>query len=203
MKKIYVASILAISMASGCSMLGGSDTVSYKELQTQGINLAERSNTINYKPSVIKEAEIARIAVNTAFFAAKPAYERYTEELQATPALGNYFAAVEAMESEEDKRAIYDGLTPENKIIVDKFVQSSVFNEVMGGLKEAAGPALKSLGTFLALDSSQILASVDFSDLMAEKDKLALTTEQVTYLNSTVVSAYQNYQIISAFSAAK
>lgn len=195
--------VLAASMVSGCSMIGGQETVSYEDLKHEGAELAVRSNGDNYVPSVVKEAEVARIAVNTAFLASKPAYERYTEELLATPALGNYFSAVEAVDSEEEKRAIYDSLTEEDKKVVDNYMASSVFSEVIEGLKDAALPATKSVVTFMAMDQTDLLDGVEFSALLTEKDKFALTAEQALYINETVVSAYENYQIISAFSAAK
>ncbi|CAH6977053.1 conserved exported hypothetical protein [Vibrio chagasii] len=203
MKKTLLTMVLAASMVSGCSMIGGQETVSYEDLKHEGAELAVRSNGDNYVPSVVKEAEIARIAVNTAFLASKPAYERYTEELLATPALGNYFSAVEAVDSEEEKRAIYDSLTEEDKKVVDNYMASSVFSEVIEGLKDAALPATKSVVTFMAMDQTDLLDGVEFSALLTEKDKFALTAEQALYINETVVSAYENYQIISAFSAAK
>ncbi|CAH6803373.1 conserved exported hypothetical protein [Vibrio chagasii] len=203
MKKTLLTMVLAASMVSGCSMIGGQETVSYEDLKHEGAELAVRSNGDNYVPSVVKEAEVARIAVNTAFLASKPAYERYTEELLATPALGNYFSAVEAVDSEEEKRAIYDSLTEEDKKVVDNYMASSVFSEVIEGLKDAALPATKSVVTFMAMDQTDLLDGVEFSALLTEKDKFALTAEQALYINETVVSAYENYQIISAFSAAK
>ncbi|CAH7002466.1 conserved exported hypothetical protein [Vibrio chagasii] len=203
MKKTLLTMVLAASMVSGCSMIGGQETVSYEDLKHEGAELVVRSNGDNYVPSVVKEAEIARIAVNTAFLASKPAYERYTEELLATPALGNYFSAVEAVDSEEEKRAIYDSLTEEDKKVVDNYMASSVFSEVIEGLKDAALPATKSVVTFMAMDQTDLLDGVEFSALLTEKDKFALTAEQALYINETVVSAYENYQIISAFSAAK
>ncbi|NOH34678.1 hypothetical protein [Vibrio chagasii] len=203
MKKTLLTMVLAASMLSGCSMIGGQETVSYEDLKHEGAELAIRSNGDNYVPSIVKEAEVARIAVNTAFLASKPAYERYTEELLATPALGNYFSAVEAVDSEEEKRAIYDSLTEEDKKVVDNYMASSVFSEVIEGLKDAALPATKSVVTFMAMDQTDLLDGVEFSALLTEKDKFALTAEQALYLNETVVSAYENYQIISAFSAAE
>ncbi|CAH6848451.1 conserved exported hypothetical protein [Vibrio chagasii] len=203
MKKTLLTMVLTASMVSGCSMIGGQETVSYEDLKHEGAELAVRSNGDNYVPSVVKEAEVARIAVNTAFLASKPAYERYTEELLATPALGNYFSAVEAVDSEEEKRAIYDSLTEEDKKVVDNYMASSVFSEVIEGLKDAALPATKSVVTFMAMDQTDLLDGVEFSALLTEKDKFALTAEQALYINETVVSAYENYQIISAFSAAK
>ncbi|MCG9565461.1 hypothetical protein [Vibrio chagasii] len=203
MKKTLLTMVLAASMVSGCSMIGGQETVSYEDLKHEGAELAVRSNGDNYVPSVVKEAEVARIAVNTAFLASKPVYERYTEELLATPALGNYFSAVEAVDSEEEKRAIYDSLTEEDKKVVDNYMASSVFSEVIEGLKDAALPATKSVVTFMAMDQTDLLDGVEFSALLTEKDKFALTAEQALYINETVVSAYENYQIISAFSAAK
>lgn len=202
MKKTLFAVVLAASMVSGCSMFG-QETLSYSELTQQGSELAIRSNGENYVPSVVKEAEIARIAVNTAFHASKPAYERYTESLLAEPAVNNYFAAVEAVDSEEEKRAIYDSLTAEDKKLVDEFTSSPVFDGVMEGLKNAAEPALKSILLFTSMDSSSLLKGVEFAALLTEKEKIALTAEQVLYMSNTVVSAYENYQIISAFNSAE
>lgn len=203
MKKTLLAMALTVSMVSGCSMFGGSDTLSYADLQVQGSELAVRSDAENYEPSVVKEAEVARLAVNTAFHVSKPVYERYIENLLATPEVGNYFSAVEAVDSEEEKRAIYDALSDEDKKMIDDYVASSVFEDIMDGLKNAALPAVNSVATFMALDTAGLLKDVEFTALLLEKEKLALTAEQVLYMNETVVSAYENYQIISAFSSAE
>ncbi len=203
MKKTLLAMALAVSMVSGCSMIGGSDQVSYEELQKEGNVLLEQSNEAGYKASNVQELEAIRLLVNSAFLASKPAYERYTEELLKTPELGNYFAAVEAVDSEEEKRAIYDGLPSEQKKIVDDFNKSSIGNEIMSGLKDASLVVLKNSAVFLETDTTSMLADIDFSKLMDEKDAVSFTAEQVTYLDKTVVSAYKNYKQVSAFSNSK
>lgn len=203
MKKTLLAMALAVSMVSGCSMISGSDQVSYEELQKEGNVLLEQSNEAGYKASNVQELEAIRLLVNSAFLASKPAYERYTEELLKTPELGNYFAAVEAVDSEEEKRAIYDGLPSEQKKIVDDFNKSSIGNEIMSGLKDASLVVLKNSAVFLEADTTSMLADIDFSKLMDEKDAVSFTAEQVTYLDKTVVSAYKNYKQVSAFSNSK
>lgn len=203
MKKTVLAMVLAATMVSGCSMIGGSETVSYEDLREQGNVLLLASNEAGYKASDIQQLEAIRLVVNTAFLTAKPVYERYIDELMATPDLNNYFSAVEAMETEEEKRAVYDALNPEQKKIVDEFNQSSVGNEIMLGLKDAALVALKNSAVFLEADTTAMLSDVDFSKLMDEKDAVSLTAEQVIYMDKTVVSAYENYKVISAFSSAQ
>ena len=203
MKKTLLAMTLAASMISGCSMIGGADTVSYDELKKEGDALLLQSDTNGYKASTVAELEVARLVVNSAFLASKPAYDRYTEELLATPALGNYFAAVEAVESEEEKRKIYDELLPKNKKIVDDFNKSSISEEVMSGLADASIVVLKSSAAFLLLDTTSMLSDVEFSEMMGEKDNVSLTMEQISYMDSTIVSAYENHKIVSAFSSAE
>ncbi len=203
MKKTLLAMVFATSMVSGCSMIGGQEAVSYEDLRNEGTELYAVSNTEGYQPSTVQELEVARFSVNTAFLAAKPVYERYTDELLSTPELGNYFAATEAAETEEEKLAIYEALTPEQKETVDNFMESSIADEMMSGLGEAATVALSNASHFLALDTTSMISGVEFSQLMAETDLIETTIEQVDYLDSTIVSAYQNYKIISAFNSAE
>lgn len=203
MKKTALAMVLAVTMMSGCSMIAGQETVSYEDLKEQGNVLLVQSNEEGYKPSHIGEVEAVRLVVNSTFLTAKPIYERYTDELLADATIGNYFAAVEGKDTEEEKRAIYDALTPENKIKIDNFNKSSINNEMMEGLKDAALVALKNSAVFLEFDVTTMLADVDFTKLMDEKDALSLTAEQIIYLDSTVISAYENYRVISAFSSSK
>lgn len=201
MKKQILAVIVAAALTTGCSTSGGTEAVSYDALQTEGQELYTQSvvDGGSYEPSIIKEVEIVRTAVNTAFLAAKPAYENYVSQLKKEPVLGNYFAAVEAADSEEDKRAVYDKLTDEKRIIIDNFNNSTMGNEVMSSLGDAAKVALKNIAIFKSMDSSEMISSVGFSELMSEKNKLSLTVEQISYLNDSVVSAYKNYKTVSAF----
>ncbi|MBB1312928.1 hypothetical protein [Aliivibrio sp. SR45-2] len=214
MKKTVLAMILAATMVSGCSMIGGSDTASYTDLRAEGDALYEESkpavrddegNVIEkgYQVSDVAQLEAIRLLVNSAFLSAKPAYERYTNELLATPELGNYFSAVEAKDTEEEKRAVYDSLSPEMKLKVDDFNNSSVSDEIMSGLKDAALVALENSAVFLKSDTTAMLSDVDFTKLMGEKEAVSLTAEQIVYMDKTVVSAYENYRIISAFSSAQ
>ncbi|KAB2825758.1 MULTISPECIES: hypothetical protein [Aliivibrio] len=214
MKKTVLAMVLAATMVSGCSMIGGSETTSYADLRAEGDALYAESKPAvrddegkiieeGYQVSDVAQLEAIRLLVNSAFLSAKPAYERYTDELLATPELGNYFSAVEAKDTEEEKRAVYDSLSDEMKVKVDDFNKSSVSDEIMSGLKDAALVALENSAVFLKADTTAMLSDVDFSKLMDEKDAVSLTAEQVIYLDKTVVSAYENYKIISAFSSAQ
>lgn len=209
MKKTLLAAFFAATMASGCSMVGGADTVSYEELKTTGADLVIRSmpatkdNKDGYQMSLVQELEIARVTVNTVFLAAQPAYEEYTKQIQATATLGNFFSAVEAAESEEDKQAIFDALSPEQKAEVKDLMDSSVMSEMMEGLKKSKEPILNAIIVFQAIDTKSLISGLEFQIMLAEKDKIELTIEQIAYLNSTVVSAYNNYQIVSAFTNAQ
>ncbi|MEZ8194276.1 MULTISPECIES: hypothetical protein [Vibrio] len=206
MKKTIIASLLSTLMLSGCISTGGEsadEPLSYDVLREKGSELAISSDDSHYEPSTVVEVETVRLAVNTAFLAAKPAYERYTEELIATPALGNFFAATEAASTDEEKKAIYDALSPKNKATVDKFLASSMFSEIMSGLGDAAKPALKSVAMMTTINASDALQNVGFLNLINEKDKFSHTTDQVLYLNDSVISAYNNYKVVSSFNTAK
>lgn len=203
MKKTILAVALAASMVSGCSMIAGKETRSYAELQTEGQALLLASNEEGYSASGIQDLEKIRLGVNSVFLIAEPMYERYTEKLINTPELGNFMAATEAAESEEEKKAIYDALTPEMKVKVDKYVNSSVMKDVMKSAGEVAKVILKNSAVFLEMNTTSILTQIDFTDLMAERERIAHTYNQLAYLDTTLVSAYENYRIISAFSNAQ
>jgi len=205
MKKTLLAVALAATMASGCSMISGADAVSYDELKVTGAELVTRSmpvteeNKDGYQMSVVQELEIARVTVNTVFLAAQPAYEEYTKQIQATATLGNFFSAVEAAESEEDKQAIFDALSPEQQAEVKDLMNSSVMSETMEGLKKSKEPILNAIIIFQAIDTKSLISGLEFEVMLTEKDKIELTADQLAYLDSTIVSAYNNYQTVSAF----
>ena len=211
MNKKIVVTLLSTLLASGCSVLGGDDTVSYKDLKQEGNDLYKRSIVVNtstgdsgsYVPSVIPDVEIVRTTINTLFLTAKPTYEEYINKIMTEPSLNNYFSAVESVETDEEKRAIYDALTVENKKLVDDFNNSSMTKEIMSNLGDASITALNSFSQFKQIDTTSLLASLDFKDMLSEKDKLALTLGQMSYLNDSIISAYDNYKIISAFRQAQ
>ncbi len=202
MKKTLLSAVIATALLTGCASNGGS-VVDHNKLQTQGSELLAGAQAGSYAPSTIKELEVARTLINTAFLMGQPAYERYTFEMKKDAVIGNYFAAVEAVKTEEEKKAIYDALSPEHKKTIDTFNSSDKTKEIFSGLNEASLVAVKNLLVFEALDTKELLKSVEFAMLMQEKDKLAFTTEQVAYLNNTVISAYNNYQQVSAFRSAE
>ena len=205
MKKSILTVFVAAALTTGCATSGSSEAVSYNTLQTKGQELYTQSvvDGGTYEPSLIEDVEIIRTAVNTAFLAAKPAYENYVSQLMNEPVLGNYFSAVEAAESDEDKRSVYDALTMEDRKVIDDFNSSTMGNEIMGSLGDAAKVALKNIAMFKSMNTSDMISGVGFKELMSEKNKLALTVEQIDYLNDTIISAYTNYQVVSAFRSAQ
>ena len=202
MKKNFIALAIAASLMTGCASNGG-EQVDYKELQVAGQDLYTQSIEGSYHPSTIQDLEVVRTSVNSVFLIAKPTYEQYTSNLMKSTEIQTYFAAVEAAETEEDKRAVYDNLTPETKASVDEFVNGEQSQEIMKNLGEAAKVALTNIAMFEEIDTASMIKNIKFSDLMAEKNKLSLTGEQVVYLNDTVISAYNNYQVVAAFSKAQ
>ncbi len=202
MKKTILAATLAASLLSGCSMMG-SEGHSYEELKKEGQALLLASNGDGYSPSNIKNLEVARLGVNSVFLVAEPMYERYTETLLSAPKVSNFMAATEAAESEEDKKAIYDALSEEDKIIVNEYLNSSLTKEAMKGAKEVANVIKNNSEVFLALDTKSLLSQVSFANLAAEKGHISHTKDQLAYLDATLVSAYQNYKVVSAFSNAQ
>ncbi|MEC4725027.1 hypothetical protein HWQ46_05600 [Shewanella sp. D64] len=198
MKKSLATMIVIAGLTTGCASTSGSSTVSYNDLKAQGNSLYADSKKEAYKPSKIQELEVGRTIVNTAFLTAKPLYEEYILQIQSEPVVNNYFGAVEAAKSEEEKQAIYDALG-DNQTIIDDFNNSEMTKKVMVGLGEAVVIATKSLVQFKTIDTTSLISSVDFTDMMSEKSNLGLTLDQITYLNDSVISAYDNYQIISAF----
>ena len=203
MKKTILAVTLAASLLSGCSAIMGNEARSYDELKAEGQALLLASNEEGYSPSNIKSLEVARLGVNSVFLIAEPVYERYIETLLTTPEVGNFMAATEAAESEEEKKAIYDALSDENKIIIHEYLNSSLTKEAMKGAKEVTGVIKKNSAAFLALDTKSLLSQVSFADLATEKGHITHTKDQLAYLDTTLVSAYQNYKVVSAFSNAQ
>lgn len=203
MKKTILAVTLAASLLSGCSTIMGNEARSYEELKADGQALLLASNEEGYSASGIQDLEKIRLGVNSVFLIAEPMYERYTESLLNTPEIGNFMAATEVAESEEEKKAIYDALPKETKDKVDAYLNSSMAQEIMAGLGEAVPVLLKNSTAFLQTNTTSILSQIDFTDLMAEKSRIAHTADQLAYLDTTLVSAYQNYKVISAFSKAQ
>ncbi|WP_076410392.1 hypothetical protein [Shewanella sp. UCD-KL12] len=199
MKKSLLTMLVIAGLTTGCASTSDTSTVSYDDLKAQGNSLFADSVKGAYSPSKVQELEIGRAIVNTAFLTAKPLYEGYIAQIQNEPTVNSYFSAVEAVESEEEKKAIYDALSEPQKKIIDDFNNSEMTKTVMMELGKAVLTATQSLAKFKAIDTTSLIASVDFADMMSEKSKLGLTLDQVVYLNDSVISAYDNYQIISAF----
>lgn len=203
MKKTFLSITLAASLLSGCSMIAGNETQSYKSLQAEGQELLLTSNEQGYSVSGIQDLEKIRLGVNSIFLISVPIYERYTDTLVNTTVLGNFMAATEAAKTEEEKKAIYGALPKEAKDKVDAYLDSSMTKEIMAGLGEAMPVVLKSSAAFLQKNTTSILTEVDFTDLRAEKARLDHTYDQLAYLDTTLISAYQNYKVVSAFSNAQ
>jgi hypothetical protein len=221
MKKTILAATIFASLLSGCMTTGGGAT--YVELQEQGQELYLESATTGssyivlteegvektekvgagYQVSNIPELETIRMIVNATFLTAKPVYERFSEEMINSPAVGSYFAAIDNAENDEEIAAINAALSPEDKKIIDDFKASSVSEELLSGLGDVALVVLKNSASFAEIDTAGLISNVDFSELMTEKDRLGHTADQLLYMNDTVVSAYQNYQVISAMSNAE
>ncbi len=200
MKKrlLSLAAIAAITV--GCSSTPSS--VPYAELEVEGDKIYARSVSGAYVPSTIEDVEIVRTAINAVFVMAKPVYENYVSNLMNEPALNNYFSAVEAAQSEEDKRAIYNMLSDQDRKTVDDFNESNLGQEIGENLLDISSIALENIMLFDQMDTGSML-NLDYKTILAEKDKLALTSDQILYLNETVISAYNNYRIVSAFRSAE
>jgi len=221
MKKTILAVTIFASLLSGCMTTGGQ--ASYADLQAEGQELYlesavvgtpyvittaegnEEKRTVEsgYQESNIAELETMRTVINATFLTAKPVYERFSEEMINSPAVGSYFAAIDNAENDEEIAAINAALSPEDKKIIDDFKASSVSEELLAGLKDVALVVLKNSTEFAQMNTASLISSVDFSELMTEKDRLAHTTDQLLYMNDTVVSAYNNYQTISAMNNAE
>jgi hypothetical protein len=220
MKKTILAATIFASLLSGCMTTG--ESASYADLQAEGQELYLESAVVGtpymtvekgekvehevktgYQVSNIPELETIRMVVNATFLTAKPVYERFSDEMINSPAVGSYFAAIDNAENDEAIAAINAALSPEEKKIIDDFKASSVSQELLTGLGDVAVVVLKNSASFAQIDAVGLISNVDFSELMTEKDRLGHTTDQLLYMNDTVVSAYQNYQVISAMSNAE
>jgi len=221
MKKTILAATVFASLLSGCITTG--EPASYVELQAQGQELylesasqgttyvattlegSEEDRTIDegYQTSQIPELEKIRTVVNATFLTAKPVYERFSEEMIHNTVVGNYFAAIDAADNDEEIATVNAALSAEDKKIIAEFKESSVSKELLMGLKDVAAVVLENSAAFAQIDTMALLTSVDFSEVMTEKDLLGHTTDQILYMNDTVVSAYSNYQVISAMSNAE
>lgn len=221
MKKTILAATIFTSLLSGCITTG--DQASYAELQAQGQELylesasqgttyvvttgkgSEEDRTVDtgYQTSQIPELEKIRTVVNATFLTAKPVYERFSEEMINNTVVGNYFAAIDAADNDEEIAAVNAALSAKDKKIIADFQESSVGKELLVGLKDVAVVVLENSAAFAQVDTMALIASVDFSEIMTEKELLGHTTDQILYMNDTVVSAYNNYQVISAMDNAE
>ena len=87
-----------------------------------------------YQPSLVKEVEVARTAINTAFLMSKPAYEAYYQESMNHAELKNFIAAMDNAESEEQKKEIYNALSSEERKVVDEFFNGEKSKQIIDGL---------------------------------------------------------------------
>jgi len=221
MKKTILAATVFASLLSGCMTTGGQ--ASYADLQKEGVELYQDSAIVGtpyeftkedgtkiegkvetgYQVSNVAELEVIRTVINATFLTALPVYERFSTEMMNNTEVGQYFAAVEAADTEEDKAQVFENLSEADKQKVKDFENSSVGQELLSGLGDVALVVLKNSAAFAELDTAALISNVDFSELMTEKDRLGHTADQILYMNDTVVSAYNNYQVISAMSNAE
>jgi len=221
MKKTILAATVFASLLSGCMTTGGQ--ASYADLQKEGVELYQGSAIVGtpyeftkedgtkiegkvetgYQVSNVAELEVIRTVINATFLTALPVYERFSTEMMNNTEVGQYFAAVEAADTEEDKSQVFENLSEADKQKVKDFENSSVSQELLSGLGDVALVVLKNSAAFAEIDTAALISNVDFSELMTEKDRVSHTADQILYMNDTVVSAYQNYQVISAMSNAE
>ena len=172
MKKVALAVSIAMALMTGCASNSGEST-SHEDLNAKGVEIYNQSTTDAYQTSAVKEIEIARSAINTAFLMGKPAYEGYYQEAMKHAGLKNFIAAANNAGSEEKIKELYDSLPAEDQKAIEDFYTGEKNKQVMEGLGQAALVGLKNIAEFQKLDTAGLLKQVDFSQMMAEKDKLA------------------------------
>lgn len=204
-KKNVVAVVLASSMMFGCSAFSGNAGVDYDQQLVAGNELSVRA-TDEYKFSKIKEGELVRTTVNTAFLVAKPMYEDYIKSAENQPEVKQFLAYTQNM-SEEDREAAFNELDAASKEKVTQYVNSSVFDSMLSGLGNASKAALSAAAKF---DEEKLLSLVtdsnsglDFTEIMQEQSLYELTGEQVMFMNDSVISAYQTAKQLSALANAE
>lgn len=204
-KKNVVAVVLASSMMFGCSAFSDNASVDYDQQLVVGNELSVRA-TDEYQFSKIKEGELVRTTVNTAFLIAKPMYEDYIKSAENQPEVKQFLAYTQNM-SEEEREAAFNQLDDESKAKVKQYVESSAFDSVLAGLGDASKAALSAASKF---DEEKLLGLVTdsniglgFKDIMQEQSLYELTGEQIMFMNDSVISAYQTAKQLSALTNAQ
>ncbi|MGF1715943.1 hypothetical protein [Photobacterium chitinilyticum] len=192
MKKTLIATVIAASMVSGCSMFGATE-------QTPAtLNLkAQELSTQQYTNSSIQQVEQVRLIINSLFTESVPIYSDYAKHIETNQVGGQVSSALMMKESDEERDTFIADLKANKNDDYNAYIafindtyMDSIYKR---SLKVGAEIAVQTLA-FNKIDQSALLGELDFSQLGTEKDKLTLTTEQISVLNDTVYSLYQEYQ---------
>ena len=210
MKKTVLAMVLAATMVSGCSMIGGSD-YSVENIKEQGdelltsstvevqvvtdVNGEEKKTLAGYQTSTIKEGEIARLSVNAAFLAAKPVFDKFSARLKEDDKAGRL---ITLLQNSDDEEATWKSFTKEEQDLVGDFFDSEMMEELMDSMGEVAQTSALSIGKFMLLDQTKMMSDLPFETAYAEKDLYGHTYDQTVYLKNSVVKVNDLYVQVQA-----
>ncbi|WP_017220511.1 hypothetical protein [Moritella dasanensis] len=189
MKKTILAAAIALSMISGCSMMGASE-----QTPDELLVAVQEVSSQEYTASKIAPLEQTRMAVNTLSAEAQPVYADYVNHLNSNDDAKQIQAGLSMQETEEDKAAFWATLSKEEQAAYTDFVNDEYMTAVykkaaVVGLEIAAQTA-----AFSQLDTKALMGNLDFSDMGQEASNVDLTVDQLALLNDTIYSLYQEYQ---------
>jgi len=189
MKKTILAAAIALSMISGCSMMGASE-----QTPDELLVAVQEISSQEYTTSKIALLEQTRMAVNTLSAEAQPVYADYVNHLNSNDDAKQIQAGLSMQETEEDKAAFWATLPKEEQAAYTDFVNDEYMTAVY---KKAAAVGLEiaaQTAAFSQLDTKALMGNLDFSDMGQEVSNVDLTVDQLALLNDTVYSLYQEYQ---------
>lgn len=189
MKKTILAAAMALSMISGCSLIGASEKTP-DELLVAVQEISAQQYTI----SKVASLEQTRMAINTLSAEAQPVYADYVNHLNSNADAKQIQAGLSMQKTDEDKAVFLESLTDEERTAYTDFVNDEYMTAVY---KKAAIVGLEVVtqsAAFSQIDTTALLGSVDFSDMLQEGNNVDLTVDQLALLNDTIYSLYQEYQ---------
>lgn len=200
MKKTVLAMVLAATMVSGCSMIGGGSTMTPAELNAEYTAVASEEVTL----SKIDALSIVAVSTNELFVESQPIYADYVAHVAAASGNGAaHSAAIAMLETEEEQAAYISDLKAADEANnTSEFADYEAFinDEKMKSIYARVASSAMKIGTqsvlIAKLDTSSLISNsdLDFSAMASEKDVVSLMADQMSVLDKTIGALYNEYQ---------
>ena len=185
-------------LVSGC-ISTSDDKVSFEQMMQMGQLLMNSSSGNAYQPSSIGRIEAVRSTINSLFVNSQPVYQKFVEKMSSDAVLGSFMAASQSAVGKSAKRAVYDALPYEHRLIIDRYIGSYMTKDIYADLGDIAKEVVGAKSAFESFNVKDSFKDLDSTTAASELVKMSQTTEQLSFLSNSILGAVENYDIVSGF----